>query len=79
MAIKKYKRAYQYSEDLLKICERQTDKLTALESKAYSFYLFGLYVFEQENWKEAQSNLIASREILAVWKNIMVGFNKNKR
>ena len=51
LAIKKLKRAYQYSEKLLKICEHQTDKITSLEAKAYSFYLFGLCVFEQENWK----------------------------
>lgn len=44
-AIKKLKRAYQYSEKLLKICESQTDKITALEARAYSFFLFGLFMF----------------------------------
>lgn len=43
MAVKKFKRAHEWSQKLLKVCKLKTDHITVSESEAYSYYLDGLY------------------------------------
>lgn len=64
MTIKKFKRAVQWSQKLLKICKEKTDHVTSSEAESYSYYLQGFLHLEQQQWKEAQNKLIACREII---------------
>jgi hypothetical protein len=42
MAVKKFKRAHQWSQKLLKVCQGRTDHVTVSEAEAYGYYLDGL-------------------------------------
>ena len=41
----------------------RSDNKTALESKAYSHYIKGLYYFEIKEYEKAQNNFLESRQI----------------
>ena len=65
MAVKKFKKAVHWSQKLLRICKQSTDHVTSSEAEAYSYYLQGLLHLEQQDWKVAQTKLIACREIIS--------------
>lgn len=43
IAVKKFKRAHEWSQKLLRLCKIKTDHVTVSEAEAYSYYLDGLF------------------------------------
>lgn len=74
-AIKKFKRAHQWSQKLLNLCRERTDANTVSEAEAYGLYLEGLWQFQRQDWKKSSSKLIGAREIINVIVIDSVGFN----
>ena len=64
VSTKKLRRAIEWAGKLRDICKDRSDGITELEGQAYQLYLQGSCDFERQQWAQAQSKLIACREIL---------------
>lgn len=64
-SIKKLKKALEWTGQLRKVCAEKTENITQLEAHAYELFLEGSLEFEKEKWANAQSKLIACREIMS--------------
>ena len=62
--IKKFKKAYHYSLQLLNIDHKNFDNKTTLEIQCYHYILYGIYLFEIENYKLSYQQLIQANLIL---------------